>query len=69
MSEYTWKFLNKLFYFRVLDVPQYSYNNIIIIVTDVTTLFVLIFVLSHKKIHLRAKISTEFTLKKAMRKI
>ena len=31
------------------------------------TLFVLIFALSRKKIHLRAKISTEFTLKKAMR--
>ena len=33
------------------------------------TLFVLIFTLSRKKLHLRAKISTEFTLKKAMREI
>ena len=30
------------------------------------TLFVLIFALSRKKIHLRAKISTEFTLEKAI---
>ena len=33
------------------------------------TLFVLIFALSRKKIHLRPKISTNFTLKKAMREI
>ena len=36
------------------------------IMFDRHTLFVLIFALSRKKIHLRTKISTEFTLKKAM---
>ena len=37
--------------------------------TCFTTLFVLILTLSRKKIHLRQKISTEFTMKKAMREI
>ena len=61
---------------KFLDFPNiYLFSQIsrpmrqLVAEVSCTTLFALIFTLSHKKIHLREKISTEFTLKKAMREI
>ena len=39
------------------------------IVLKINTLFVLVLALSRKKIHLRAEISKEFTLKEALREL